>query len=215
MEQQVNKAGINVWNMWARIYDTLPVLQKLSLTPTRRDIVAEISKLLNPEKEFRILDMGCGTGQLYEDLRANFTGRKIGYTGVDLSPAMIEAAREKRPGASFTVSGIDDYTAGDGAFDCIVCAHSFPYYPDKKGAIEKFHRMLAPGGTLLLVQGSVNGLYDRIILTIIKAGAWKGEYPGIEKMNGMLKDLFSVKKTFKVNEHWWLASIAFFVCKKR
>lgn len=47
----------------------------------------------------RILDVGCGTGNLLEYISARFTG--FDYTGVDILPHMIEIARKKGLMGSF------------------------------------------------------------------------------------------------------------------
>lgn len=61
-----------------------------------------------------VLDLGCGEGWLARAL----AGHGIAVTGVDASPALIEAARE-RGGGEFHVKAYDEL-AGLGAFDVIV-----------------------------------------------------------------------------------------------
>jgi len=48
-----------------------------------------------------LLDVGCGLGDLYGVLKADGTLKrnKISYTGFDISPKLIEAARKKYPDA--------------------------------------------------------------------------------------------------------------------
>jgi SAM-dependent methyltransferase len=53
-----------------------------------------------PLDRFSVLDIGCATGCVLDELEAQ--GRKdVGYRGVDLSPAMVQAAQAKHPGAEF------------------------------------------------------------------------------------------------------------------
>ncbi|MGE0734852.1 MAG: GNAT family N-acetyltransferase [Alphaproteobacteria bacterium] len=52
----------------------------------------------------RVLDVGCGTGEFLAWLRARNIA--VAYSGVDVSPAMIEAARARFPEASFAVGSV-------------------------------------------------------------------------------------------------------------
>ena len=47
----------------------------------------------------RILDLGCGLGHLYEFLRGKFGD--VQYTGIDIVPEMIDAARSRYPDTRF------------------------------------------------------------------------------------------------------------------
>lgn len=206
---------INIWNFWATIYDQLPVLQKHSLKPTRDFIISEMRPYLKKEKKYKLLDMGCGTAQLLEEIEAQLPEYDIEYTGVDMSPEMISTSQEKFSHAEFIHCSVDDFSADNETFDFITCSHSFPYYPEKEAVIEKFHALLKPDGVLLLVHASINNLYDRFSLGLIKLGAWEGDYPGIPRMVHLLREKFHIKKIFRVSEKIWMSCISFFVCEKK
>jgi len=59
-------------------------------------------------KGFSLADIGCGLGHFYEFLRdRGFIDRhKIRYTGYDINPGLIDAARKKHPGVRFEVKDI-------------------------------------------------------------------------------------------------------------
>lgn len=71
----------------------------------------------------RILDVGCGLGDLYGYLRGE--GIKIDYTGYDLLPEMVERAKRRYPEARFLVRDVleewdeepFDYILSSGAFN--------------------------------------------------------------------------------------------------
>ena len=61
---------------------------------------AALIPLLNPQPGERILDLGCGTGQLTSDIAA--TGAEI--LGIDSSPDMIGQARQNYPKLKFQLA---------------------------------------------------------------------------------------------------------------
>lgn len=89
------------------------------------------------------------------------TGRNFGYYpdgvylhGVDLSPSMLEIARNRA-----VEEGLDgDLREGDAqglpfageSFDCVVCTLSLCSIPDHRKALAEMARVLRPGGRLLL-----------------------------------------------------------------
>jgi SAM-dependent methyltransferase len=70
-------------------------------------LVVELAPSLEPGD--RVLDLACGDGALAGPLRR----RGMGYLGVDASPAMLIAAREREPGAAFEQGLIDSYVPGE------------------------------------------------------------------------------------------------------
>lgn len=82
----------------------------------------QLLKLCDPDAPFSINDIGCGYGRLYAYLKQ--AGADCDYLGVDISPAMIEAARAAHaadPKARF-VQGIAprrvaDYSVASGIFN--------------------------------------------------------------------------------------------------
>jgi predicted TPR repeat methyltransferase len=97
-----------------------------------------------PFRFARALDLGCGTGLVAEALRAHCDA----IVGVDLSPAMVAAARRKDLYAE--VSGgdaLDFLTAQSaGACDLIVAGDVFVYLPDLEPVCRAVARALAPDG---------------------------------------------------------------------
>lgn len=68
----------------------------------------------------RILDVGCGTGQLL-----HYLDRDVTYLGIDISPTAIETARANfgdRPETRFHVSGFREWTCPMTDLDCLVWA---------------------------------------------------------------------------------------------
>lgn len=96
-----------------------------------------------------VLDAACGPGKYAEIL----VGRGATVVGVDNSESMIKYAKERRlEGGTFYVHDIEDaFTfCDDGSFDVILCALAMHYIKHWDPTIREFHRMLKPGGTLIV-----------------------------------------------------------------
>jgi SAM-dependent methyltransferase len=73
------------------------------------------------EAEGALLDVGCGLGDLLPYLaRRGLNG--LAYTGIDLLPEMVEAARRRHPGADFRAVDILSPEAPAGPFDYVLCS---------------------------------------------------------------------------------------------
>ncbi|MFC7400772.1 class I SAM-dependent DNA methyltransferase [Citricoccus sp. GCM10030269] len=95
----------------------------------------------------RILDAGCGSGPLAEELRA----RGALMTGLDGSPAMIELAR-RRLGDEVPLHVADlgqPLPFGDESFDDVVASLVLHYLEDWEGPLAEIRRVLKPGGRLI------------------------------------------------------------------
>lgn len=109
---------------------------------------------LEPRADDRILDVACGAGKLVRAV-APQVSRAV---GVDLSPAMIEAARRRTaadPAApadtiEFAVGAGDDLPFRDGEFTAVITTTAFHHFPDPAGSVREMVRVLAPGGRIVI-----------------------------------------------------------------
>ena len=96
-----------------------------------------------------VLDVGCGTGELLFQMARRWPGGT--YRGVDLSPKMAAMARNKLGVlAQVDLGDAERLPVPDGWAQVVVCSDSFHHYPDPEAALAEFHRVLWPGGVLLL-----------------------------------------------------------------
>ena len=106
-----------------------------------------------PAAPARVLDIGCGTGSL--TLVMAELGHRV--TGLDLSAAMVDAARRKLDSAGLTsslvVGDASHLPARIGAFDVVVCRHLLWTLPDPAGALRRWVGLLGPSGRLLAIEG--------------------------------------------------------------
>lgn len=201
-----------VWDYWADKYDKLWV-QKYSLTPTRQMILRELHALLPDGGKYRVLDVGCGTGQLLREMQQQFAGVDLELTGIDISLKMIEEAKRKSSGISYYCKGVEELADGAVEYDLLVCTHSFPYYPDKMGVIARFAGLVKPGGYLLMAQASENTLYDHLVMPFVKFTTSKAQYPSVKVLNPMLLQHFATVRNVLIKEKFYMPSIYLFVAK--
>ena len=99
-----------------------------------------------------ILDLGCGTGVLFDMLR-----RRVGpqglVTGVDFSIRMAQQAHRNFPFANVTVIDADASSLPfhDSCYDMIVSFAAFPHFVHKDLAIKEAGRVLKAGAPLYII----------------------------------------------------------------
>lgn len=95
-----------------------------------------------------VADLGCGPGYT----TAYLHGVGLDVFGVDLSPEMITLARRAHPGLRFEVGTITALDLPDRALSGALCRYSLIHTPpaDLPAVLAEVHRVLAPGGHLLL-----------------------------------------------------------------
>lgn len=97
----------------------------------------------------RVLDIGSGTGRPTAELLAA-AGHEV--TGYDVSPHMVEIAREQVPNARFEVADLRNLTFPAGSWDAVVAFFSLLQVPQAEidAALARFAEWLTPGGIFLL-----------------------------------------------------------------
>jgi SAM-dependent methyltransferase len=103
----------------------------------------------------RVLEVGCGWGELAEWI-ARETGAEVVAT--DLSPHMVQLARERGLAASF--ADVQELPFADGAFDVVVAAWMLYHVPDLVCGLAEIERVLRPGGRLVAATNSMFHLHE-------------------------------------------------------
>jgi len=173
---------------WASFYD---FSVKLVSFGKDRELREEIIKIAGIRPGERVLDVGCGTGELVLAAKSS-TGSTGVVQGIDASINMIEYARQKaeQKGADveFRVGLIENISFPDNYFDIVLSSlmmHHLPEDLKKKGLAEIF-RVLALGGRLLVVdiESTPGGsLVQRLSELIIQV------HGGHQRMQGAVKKL--------------------------
>jgi ubiquinone/menaquinone biosynthesis C-methylase UbiE len=112
----------------------------------RRDIVRRLLESIDVTRNDSILEVGCGSGALIEELEND------GYTevvGLDMSALAVDAARAR--GVDSVVQG--DATAleyEDDSFDVVVASDVLEHLMNERRALAEWNRVLKPGGALVI-----------------------------------------------------------------
>lgn len=97
-------------------------------------------------KDCDVLDIASGTGYGTDHLRKS--GAKS-VTGVDVSHAAVAECRRLFPDTTYLQGSMVDFDAGL-LYDRIVSFETIEHFDDYKGGLRNLHRLLKPGGTLIL-----------------------------------------------------------------
>jgi trans-aconitate methyltransferase len=115
----------------------------------------DVLTLLNPQLGERILDVGCGTGQLAAKI-ATMTQAEV--VGIDLAPSMIETASRHYPHLSFGVADARDFQV-DRPFDAIFSNAALHWIPDADAVIRSVYRALKPKGRFVAEFGGKGNIH--------------------------------------------------------
>jgi len=122
------------------------------------DLIDECLRWANVTQAAEILDCGCGIGGSALELATRFNAK---VTGITLSPVQANRATERAeaaglaadsaPCAQFQVANALQTPFADESFDFIWSMESGEHMPNKAGFLQECHRLLKPGGKLLMV----------------------------------------------------------------
>lgn len=153
MEVQVVKEEIkNKWNEWAVDYDSSyghnvrSAEEALAWKQT-------LGRAVNSKEPLKILDVGTGTGFL-----ALFLA-EMGHDclGVDLTPKMLEQAKEKAQArnlkAQFQLGDAEALEIEDNSLDVVINRLLLWTLPQPEVALKEWLRVLKPGGKIIIVDG--------------------------------------------------------------
>ncbi len=150
-----------------------------------------VIELLNPQSGERILDLGCGTG----DLTGLIAKTGAVPVGIDLSPAMVEKARQKYPHISFAVENGENFRTTE-QFDAVFSNAALHWMKKASKVVESVWLALRPAGRFVAEFGG-KGNVETILLGIsdvlAEYGIFASElnpwyYPSIGEYSTLLEE---------------------------
>ncbi|WP_127589537.1 class I SAM-dependent methyltransferase [Paenibacillus lautus] len=119
-----------------------------------------VVELLAPQPGERILDLGCGTGDLAYEI--SVSGAYV--TGMDYSAEMIERAKSKYPGLSFLAGDGENFET-ETPYDAVFSNAALHWMKDAAGVVRSVHGALKPGGRFVAEfggKGNIDGIYQAL-----------------------------------------------------
>ena len=143
--EQYKKLTISEFTKAAEIYET----DYAGIYKMCKEDYPYIEDELSRIKYRDLLDCGCGTGPIISLLHEKDSAKH--YTGIDLTPRMIEVAKAKKlSNTEFVVGDCENLPFEDESFDVVICTNSFHHYPNPQRFFDSVKRVLRPGGKLVL-----------------------------------------------------------------
>ncbi|ELS01593.1 methylase involved in ubiquinone/menaquinone biosynthesis [Xenococcus sp. PCC 7305] len=97
----------------------------------------------------KVLDVGCGTGESTRFLTNSYPDIEV--EGLDLSPGMLEVARQLDSVSGYFEGDVCNIERPDATYDLVITAFTFRNFPDKQTSLAEMIRVLRPGGRLLIL----------------------------------------------------------------
>ena len=154
----MNKTQKDVWD--ASLYD-----EKHSFVS---NYGSDLIELLNPKQGEKVLDLGCGTGDLANVLH----GLNTDVIGIDYSENMIQQAQDKYPHLPFYVEDATRLTYQN-EFDAVFSNATLHWIKTPETVLQGIYQSLKTGGRLIVEfggAGNVQIITDELIKQIQEAG---------------------------------------------
>lgn len=162
---------------------------------------ADVVGLLAPQSGEKILDLGCGTGQLADEIAAS--GAEV--TGIDASAEMVAKAKSAYPELHFEQQNGTGFEL-DASFDAIFSNATIHWINEPEKVIAQMYKHLKPGGRLVAEfggKGNVQSIVNAVrfateslgLSDLLTSDFWY--FPSIGEYATLLE-----QAGFELNEAW-------------
>jgi ubiquinone/menaquinone biosynthesis C-methylase UbiE len=158
----------------------------------------------------RVLDVGCGTGDLLRQLHRSRPGARL--VGVDPAPEMLDVARRKLPATvDLREAWAERLPYAEGTFDVVVSCNALHHMRDPVAALIEMRRVLRSGGVLAVTDWCGDYLGCRVrdaYRRLVSPGhvkVYRGEdcLPLLRKAGFLYADI----DRYKVSASWGLMTV--------
>jgi ubiquinone/menaquinone biosynthesis C-methylase UbiE len=129
----------------ASVYDDNKVRHQVDVD---QDMIHYIES--RKQDEYRVLDLGCGTG-IYLHIQTRHQPTSVVWYGLDLSPEMIDKARNKINGVHWILGNAEWLPFADDQFDYISVNFAFHHFENKLKVCDETKRILRKDGMVKMV----------------------------------------------------------------
>jgi trans-aconitate methyltransferase len=148
---------------------------------------ASLVESLNPRAGERILDVGCGTGQLTAEIARS--GATV--TGLDNSAEMLAEARKNYPDLAFVLGDAASFHFPE-LFDAVFSNAALHWVKDAEGAVQSIAQALRPGGRFIAEFGGQGNIASvqaalRAVLGPNADGQSPWYYPSADEYTALLE----------------------------
>ena len=144
-EGRYKELTLNEFTKAAEVYET----DKAGVYKMCKKDYPDVLEELEKEPFNDLLDCGCGTAPMLTLLHEKYPEKH--YTGIDLTPKMIEVAKSKNmEGVQLVVGDCENLPFENQSFDVVICCQSFHHYPNVQDFFNSVSRVLRSGGRLIL-----------------------------------------------------------------
>jgi len=172
----------------------IAALDEQSSLPAIKRLRATTAELLRPRLGARLLDVGCGTGEVARAL-AGLVGAHGTVVGIEPSATMLDEARrrtaESTANVEFRSGDIARLDFDDATFDGVTCERVFQHLEAPDTAIGELVRVTKPGGRVVVIDTdwgmhAIHGADPRLTSRVVEcwatnaANGWSGRrLPGL------------------------------------
>ena len=181
--RDIKKENVNLFNKIAKTYDK-GIIKRWSLTIQERIISS-----LKIKSNSKILDIGCGTGNLLVLLskKNEEENKNLELYGIDISQEMLRITKTKLGNkAELKVVSVEKMNYKS-KFDCVFSIDAFHHYYNQDLATKKMINSLKNKGRLVIVDIDFGSIFNRI-------------FSKIEPGNNKIASRIEMVKLFKANK---------------
>lgn len=156
------------------------IFKNFLLNPVKKAV-----EFVNIKRKSKILDAGCGTGNLLKILEDE--NKDLELYGVDISEEMLKIARSKLKNVKMKLEAAEKLSFKKDYFDYVFSVDAFHHYYENKLVMRNFYRVLKRDGYFVVVDFSFGVFLNKIFNKI---------EPGNSEMHTSLefKELFKKYK---------------------